>query len=214
MNTRSFILFEMVVLCLIIPGIIIGMRLAPFMFAFLWGASAYCLFIMRAHHKDRLKILWNWQAITVKNMTPVILRWMVASAGMVLFIMWYDPERLFYIQHHNPDLIPKLMVLYPVLSALPQEFIFCSFFFARYAPLFGQGWKMILMSAVTFAYAHVLYINPVAPTLSLLGGLIFAQSYAKHKSLALVTIEHGLYGNSLFIIGLGWYFYSGAVPTG
>ena len=42
-------------------------------------------------------------------------------------------------------------------------------------------------------------------------GLIFASTYAKSKSLALVTIEHGLYGNFLFFIGLGWYFYGGAI---
>ena len=40
---------------------------------------------------------------------------------------------------------------------------------------------------------------------------IFASTYSKTKSLALVTIEHGLYGISLFLIGLGWYFYGGAV---
>jgi membrane protease YdiL (CAAX protease family) len=96
-----------------------------------------------------------------------------------------------------------------VLSALPQEFIFCSFFFERYKAFFGEGRGMIVASAVVFAYAHCLYLNPVAPTLSLLGGLIFASTYRKTKSLALVTIEHGLYGNALFLIGLGTYFYSG-----
>ncbi len=70
---------------------------------------------------------------------------------------------------------------------------------------------MMIASAVMFAYAHLLYINPVAPTLSLLGGLIFASTYLKTKSLALVTIEHGLYGNVLFLIGLGYYFYGGNV---
>ena len=104
-----------------------------------------------------------------------------------------------------------LVTFYPVFSALPQEFIFCSFFFARYAPFFGTGRGMVLASAVIFAYAHVLYINPIAPVMSLLGGLIFAQTYWKSKSLALVTIEHSLYGISLFFSGLGWYFYSGNV---
>lgn len=111
-------------------------------------------------------------------------------------------------------MIPFLMVLYPLISALPQEFIFCSFFFRRYEPFFGKAKLMIIASAIIFAYAHVLYINPIAPTLSFIGGLIFAYDYAKHKSLALVTIEHGLYGNALFLIGLGWYFYSGSVGAG
>lgn len=70
---------------------------------------------------------------------------------------------------------------------------------------------MIIASAITFAYVHMLYINPIAPILSFVGGIIFAQTYYKHRSLALVTIEHGLYGNFLFLLGLGWYFYSGSV---
>ena len=70
---------------------------------------------------------------------------------------------------------------------------------------------MVLASSVVFAYAHVLFINPVAPTLSFIAGLIFASTYMKTRSLALVSIEHGLYGNAMFIIGLGWYFYSGSM---
>jgi membrane protease YdiL (CAAX protease family) len=103
------------------------------------------------------------------------------------------------------------LVLYPVLSALPQEFIFCTFFFWRYADFFKSERAMILASAVVFAYAHVLFINWVAPVLGFIAGLIFARTYAQSRSLALVTIEHGLYGNAVFLIGLGWYFFHGAV---
>ena len=105
------------------------------------------------------------------------------------------------------------MLAYPVLSAVPQEFIFCSFFFARFATLFPSTKVMIAVSAIVFAYAHILYINPVAPTLSLIGGYIFASTYAKYKSLALISIEHALYGNALFTVGLGWYFFGGAVRS-
>jgi hypothetical protein len=212
MDRRSAIITELLILCIIIPGIIISMRLAPFMFAFLWGATGYCWFILRKHHKNTFSDIWKWKEVSWKNLNPLLIRWILATIAMFFFMSWYDPDMLFNIWLRNPSLIPVLMLAYPVLSALPQEFIFCSFLFTRYKSLFGDGKLMILISAVTFAYAHCLYINPVAPTLSLLGGIIFAATYAKTKSLALVTIEHGLYGNSLFIIGLGWYFYSGAVP--
>lgn len=214
MKTRTAIVTELLILCIIIPGIIIGMRLAPFMFAFLWGATGYCWLILRTRYKDVLCDVWQWRAVNFKNLKPILFRWIFASIGMWIFMLWYDPGRLFNVWQQRPEIIPVLMVSYPLISALPQEFVFCGFFFARYKPLFGNVRLMIFMSALTFAYAHCLYINPVAPPLSFLGGLIFASTYAKTKSLALVTIEHGLYGNSLFLIGLGWYFYSGAVPTG
>lgn len=34
---------------------------------------------------------------------------------------------------------------------------------------------------------------------------------SKTRSLALVTIEHGLNGNVLFPVGLEWYFYGGNI---
>ncbi len=184
---------------------------APQMFLFLWAATIYGYLVMRLVYRDRLRTLWNWQAVCWQNLKPVLIRWLIACVGMTLFLLIYDPDRLFGLFHYRPEIIPFLLVLYPVVSALPQEFIFCSFFFERYKDFFGSGSKMVIASGVMFAYAHCLYINPVAPTLSFFGGLIFASTYRKTNSLALVTIEHGLYGNFLFLIGLGFYFYGGNV---
>ena len=66
-------------------------------------------------------------------------------------------------------------------------------------------------SSIIFAYVHVLFINPVAPLLTIIAGYFFASTFAKHKSLALVTIEHALYGNMVFTLGLGWYFWGRAL---
>jgi membrane protease YdiL (CAAX protease family) len=214
MKERAHLLLEFLVLCILVPGIIIHLKIAPFMFSFLWGATGYCLLILRRFYHETLTDLWRWQAVNWKNLKPILIRFAFGCLVMVLFTWWYDPGRLFYVWEHNRSLIPYLLVMYPLLSALPQELIFCNFFFTRYKPYFGEGALMIFMSALVFAYAHMLYINPVAPTFSFLGGLIFASTYSKTKSLALVTIEHGLYGNALFITGLGWYFYSGAVSSG
>ena len=121
------------------------------------------------------------------------------------------PIQFLSLPRHAPEILWKIFLLYPVLSALPQEYIFCSYFFQRYKPLFGAGTAVIIASAVVFAVAHILYINWVAPLIGLGGGLLFALTYAKHRSLALVTLEHGLYGNTLFFIGLGWFFWGGSV---
>ena len=202
---------EFLILCIGVPGVIIYYELAPHMFSFLWGASAYGLAIMRYVYHDYLRDICKWRAVTWDNMRPILVRWVLASVGMYIFIAWYAPGRTFEFAAREPLFVLFLCFAYPVLSALPQEFIFCSYFFERYRRLFGRGASMIIASAVVFAYAHCLYLNPVAPALSLLGGFIFATTYYKTQSLALVTIEHGLYGNILFILGLGHYFYGGAV---
>ncbi len=211
LKSRPYLTAEFAVMCLAVPSYIIVTKSAPFLFAFLWGAVLYGYIILRICEHENLRHIWNWGAIRWPHLKFILLRWAFASLGMLAFIYFYDPDRIFYLPRKKPEIIPFIAVLYPLLSALPQEFIFCNFFFARYKLFFGNGKALITASAIVFAYAHVLYINPVAPPLSFLGGLIFAQTYMKSKSLALVTIEHGLYGISLFITGLGWYFYSGAV---
>ncbi len=214
-NSRPFLAAEFLIICVLIPSVIIFNGLAPFMFVFLWGVTGYGLLIYRySDDFTSYRDLWGWGAVNWPNMKPLLWRWLLASAAMVLFTMWYDPERLFYLPLNRPEILPGLMLFYPAFSALPQEFVFCTYFFARFRRFFGSGALMVFMSALIFAYAHMLYINPVAPSLSFLGGLIFALTYRKTRSLALVTIEHALYGNSLFIIGLGWYFYSGNVQAG
>jgi hypothetical protein len=204
---------EFLLLCLVFPGIIIGFKLGMYMFSFLWAATLYCAVVDRFNFFNGFKEMWKWQAVNWTNMKPICVRFVLSVVGMYFFTIWYAPDRLFFLINERPQIIPYLLVLYPLISALPQEYIFCRFFFARYKPFFGEGIKMIVASAIIFAFAHVLFINPVAPTLSLLGGLIFAHTYWKTKSLALVTIEHGLYGNVIFLIGLGYYFYSGGISS-
>ena len=104
------------------------------------------------------------------------------------------------------------MCLYPALLVLPQELLFRCFFFHRYESLFGgKTWLLILCNAASFGLSHLFYGNWIAPTLSFVGGLLFAWRYATTRSLAAVSLEHALWGNYLFTIGIGWYFYSGAI---
>lgn len=202
---------EFFILCLLLPTAIIVFHLAPYMFFFLWGAAAVCWYIYRHYHYEDIRTLWGWDKVTWPHLKPILIRWVVCSFLMLALVWFYDPEKLFYLPRNKPEIIPFLLVMYPLLSALPQEFIFCTFFFERFAPFFKTDRAKILASAIVFAYAHVLFINPIAPPVSFIGGYIFASTFAKHRSLALVTVEHGLYGNVLFLVGLGWYFWGGAV---
>lgn len=180
------------------------------MFFFLWATALYCWFTV-LRHENFLRDVWKWDAVTRESLEPIIVRWILACIGMTLFIMLVDPARQFNMFIHKPYFVLILFMIYPILSAFPQEIIFCSFFFRRYRVYFKSEWSMKLASTIIFAFAHVLFINWIAPFLSLIAGAIFASTYSKSKSLALVTIEHGLYGNYLFFVGLGWYFYGGAV---
>lgn len=182
------------------------------MFLFLWAATAYCAYqLFIVGHENFAKDTWNFKAVNLENMKMIIPRWLLCCVAMTVFIYFYDPDKMFSIAREKPTALLTVFIAYPILSALPQELIFCSFLFHRYKRFFPTQNTRIFVSALVFAYAHVLYINPVAPSLSFIAGLIFAHTYNKTRSLALVTIEHALYGNALFLIGLGWYFWSGAL---
>lgn len=204
---------EFFLLCIGFPSLIIFGGYGEMMFVFLWSATVYCALIYRINLHSKLRRIWSWSAVNWPNMKVVLIRWVLACIAIYAFTYFYDPEKLFRLLDWGPLRLAGLALGYTILSALPQEFIFCTFFFRRYARFFGRGPWVILASSVVFAYAHMLYLNPVAPTVSFIGGLIFAHTYYKTKSLALVTIEHGLYGTALFIIGLGYYFWSGGIGT-
>lgn len=212
--SRYFLILEFLFLCIGLPTVVIIYRLAPFMFAFLWGAALYTILVTYRSTcgSSFLRDMWKFDQINAANMRRIIPRFILSCIGMTIVIYVYDPGRLFGLFERLPLwAVPLLVLAYTFLSALPQEFIFCAFFFRRYKTFFATPLRIIMGSTIVFAYAHVLFINWVAPVLSLIAGIIFASTYARTKSLALVTLEHGLYGGFLFIIGLGWYFYGGAV---
>jgi hypothetical protein len=77
--------------------------------------------------------------------------------------------------------------------------------------MFSNEAARILASGICFRLGHIFFANWIAPALSTLGGLLFARTYAKTSSTILVSIEHAHWGNLIFTIGLGWFFYGGAI---
>ena len=203
------LLLEFLILCVALPTFIIVNHYGKFMFFFLWSAAAYCAYHLFIKGDERFATdIWKWRSVNKTSMKLILPRWIIACVAMTAFMYFYDPSRMFGMVD-KPFALIMIFTVYPLLSALPQELIFCSFFFHRYKRYFKTPTARIIASAIVFAYAHMLYINWVAPTLSFIAGLIFAHTYSKTRSLALVTVEHALYGNALFLIGLGWYFWSG-----
>lgn len=103
-----------------------------------------------------------------------------------------------------------LWLLYPLLSALPQELIFRTLFFHRYRTLLPDPRHAVLLNAAIFSFAHLMYWSVVVMVLTFVGGLIFARAYQKY-GFPMVWMLHAVAGNMLFSVGMGWYFWSGNV---
>lgn len=208
---KYYKLLEIIIIGLIIPSIILLNRLADNIILILWIITSYTFIIFYfLHKKDRILNILKFSSFTKNNLTIILLRWFVLSLVIFLITFYFYNDKLFIIQQGNPYLLLVIFFVYPFLSALPQEFIFTTFFFSRYKNLISEKY-IIYMSALLFMFAHVLFINFIAPFLSIFGGIIFAKTYKKTGSLALVTFEHALYGNTLFFMGLGYYFWGGSV---
>jgi membrane protease YdiL (CAAX protease family) len=202
---------ELIIIGLIIPSIILINRLADNILLILWAITSYTLIVyIFFHKKEKFREVLNFSSFTTNNLIIIFVRWFFLSLLIFIITFYFYNDKLFIIQKENPYLLFIIFFIYPFLSALPQEFIFTTFLFSRYKNLINQKY-IIYMSAFLFMFAHVLFINFIAPFLSIFGGIIFARTYMKTKSLALVTLEHALYGNTLFFMGLGYYFWGGSV---
>jgi membrane protease YdiL (CAAX protease family) len=103
-----------------------------------------------------------------------------------------------------------VVLVYPVLSALPQELVYRVFFFHRYGALFGERrWLAIAVNGALFGFGHIVIGNGIAITLSAALGLVLAYRYLYARSLWAIWLEHTLYGTLAFTIGIGRYFFAG-----
>lgn len=141
---------------------------------------------------------------------PVLLAFVPLAAIVGLGVWLLMPEQFLSLPRRRPELWRMIMVLYPIFSVYPQEVIFRAFFFHRYRGLFRGQWAMILASGLAFGWAHLLFNHWLSVAMTAVGGVLFAWTYARTKSTIFASIEHALWGDFVFTIGLGAFFYGGS----
>jgi uncharacterized protein len=132
-------------------------------------------------------------------------------AGVAVFLLVYAAllhrDSFFILPRERPQLWLMIVMLYPLVSAFPQEFLYRSFYFRRYRAILPLGLKGILINAAAFGFLHIIYDNVPAVLLSFAAGIVFASVYLKTGKLTIPWIEHALYGLMVFTFGLGLLFY-------
>ncbi len=122
-------------------------------------------------------------------------------------MLHFEPENFLILPRTQTWLWLAIMIFYPIFSALPQEIIYRLFFIQRYKTLFTNEKLLWVMNALLFGLAHLLFHNPIAVLGGVLMGIFWYQTYVRTGSLWAVTLEHALYGNFIYTIGFGHYFY-------
>jgi len=152
-----------------------------------------------------------------RDVFSILALFALCGAALTLFAYTRYPQSFLSFPRSNTTLWLLVMAFYPLISVTTQELVYRVFFFHRYAgALNGSGWLAIVVNAMLFATMHAILFasrSPVfhweAVTFSFVGGLILAHRFAKTRSLLAVWLEHSLYGDLLFTIGLGRFFFTG-----
>lgn len=151
---------------------------------------------------------------------PRHLIWILATflvlGGIVAFVVSeLMPSQFLAMPRERTAIWQRVVTFYPLLSVIPQEIAYRTFFFHRYGPLFRHHrWALIGINGLLFGFGHVLFGNWLAVAGTALTGMIFAYRYERTRSLWAVFIEHTLWGWLVFTVGLGGYFFTGIAFQG
>lgn len=139
----------------------------------------------------------------LKNIMIVI----AAALLMIIAVYLFDRENLFNLPKGNWKIWVLLCTFYPVFSSYLQEILYRTYLYRRYRSILTSRILFILVSGITFSFAHILYYSPVSIILTFIGGLYLADVYYRTQSVLFTSILHGLLGIAIFSSGLGQYFW-------
>ncbi len=184
------------------------MAMLPFVFA---GLMALLL-----RQSDR-----TWRADLVRlpswrDVRSILALFALCGGALALFTYERYPQSFLAFPRQNTPFWLLIMTFYPLISVTTQELVYRVLFFHRYAAALKAGWLAIAVNAALFAGMHAIlfasrdaHFHWEAVTFSFIGGLIFAYRYTRTRSFLAVALEHALYGDLVFTVGLGRFFFTG-----
>ncbi len=138
---------------------------------------------------------------------PFILRMLLVCTLIAGYAWFFHREYFLFLIREMPDIMIRILIFYPWVSALPQEFLYRQFYFSRYGDLFPKGWGAILINAAAFAFLHIIFDNITSLVMTFIAGILFAHAYLKTNSVLYPWLEHAIYGLAVYAFGLGLFFY-------
>ncbi|MFN2312622.1 MAG: CPBP family intramembrane glutamic endopeptidase [Spirochaetia bacterium] len=199
MKKSTGLVLELIALYGLVPAVFLldlsrTYRTAAILIAFLY-VLVQCI-RLGLFHRDTQKP--DWRAIlSLFGMFALVSTVVVAAMR---------PELLFGPPLRAPRIWLTFLFIYSVFSVIPQALVFRLFFLERYRQLFSDRRVLVLFGAVVFSWAHTIINHPLVYALTFVGGLLFARTYLRSRSLIDSAVEHALYGAWIFTLGLGTIF--------
>lgn len=150
----------------------------------------------------------GWSQIDWRVVAAFAIAMTVVSVGVLTAVL---PERWLVVYRMSPWVWLAVMMLYPLFSALPQEIVYRALFFRRYGPILPPARAALVLNAVVFSLAHLLFWNWIVAMMTFVGGLVFSWAYEVRGSFPLAVVLHAVAGNIMFTVGIGMLFYTGTI---
>ena len=201
LQTNTYKIAELFLLFVILPiGLTLNVPIIIKVATVLIGLS-YCIWV-----SFKFKIIKKKSFFKINfknNWKRLLLTFTVVVLSSSLFMYFIQPENLFIVIKKRPMLWLTVLFIYFFLSALPQELLYRSFFFERYSDVFNKPYYLIWANILVFPLAHLFFENMFVLVVTFVGGILFTVTYYRTKSVLFTSLEHALYGNWLFTIGMG-----------
>lgn len=207
-KSRFYLWPEFIALYIGLPVFIAYLRDRTVMLGLLWVAAVAVIIWLNRFKKRNLLQELNWSGFK-EGIKMVLVRFAIIGPVLFAFMYFVHPEELFSFPLERPKIYAYVMVWYPLLSVIPQELLYKSLFFGRYGRLFPNDKAMILACAVMFGFLHIILLSWLPVAITTVAGLLMAHTYSKTRSLALVSLEHTLYGCWAYTLGMGMYLHTG-----
>ena len=201
-KTVKYRSIELVILFVFIPLMLLLNPLPWINFILVLSGFIYCMFILLKIESNKISTFFKF--LNSGYLKIILIRFIAAAVLSTIIMYLFNRKALFSIVMERPLLWLMISVFYSLFSVLPQEILFRTFFFIRYESIFPTNKiYIVLINAALFSIAHIFFRNIYVIILTFLGGILFALSYIKTRSLLLVSIEHAIYGFWLFTLGVG-----------
>ncbi len=179
-------------------------QVADYLMPLLGAVGIACLAVLLADKQFKRFRLWHRQDFFthLRTTLKMFIPWACLLAAVVYLI---KPELFLQWPLQEPELWMLTLLFYPIVSVIPQEIIFRTFFFHRYKQILPSKMARWGLSTFVFGLVHLVYGNWVAMVLSWIGGALFGYRYMQTRSTPVVVVEHAIWGSFIFTVGLGSY---------
>jgi len=205
--TRTIRLWcELVLLYVGIPLLMVERVIPNWPILYLLLATIGVLFVLRTDKSFDQQLLVRSAGVGA-GFRKLLLRDVPLLLLLGLGVWRLSPNSLFSLVKFAPGIWLLVIIFYPVFSVYPQELLYRAYFFHRFKPLFASNTAMIVASAILFGFVHIIFGSWISIALTVVGGFLFGLTYRRSDSMLLACLEHALFGDFIFTIGLGRYFY-------